>query len=235
MKPEALDDLDPFGIFDAEAARLDRFFASLGDDDWSRPSRCTGWSVRDVLGHLAGEESYNHACLDGDVAGFRRMTQREGVTGGYRGFNEWCVQQRCDLPVADVLDEWRTANGDTRRRMRERGRAATLETSVGQYPVGLQAFHYCSEYATHADDVGAPVRTDEEPARTEWRARVGQFVLGERHSGAQVERHDGRYRVTVGNVSGELSSTDFVTATVSRLPGDHPLDDRIRNALAVLA
>ena len=34
---------------------------------WSAPSRCEGWSVRDVLAHLAATEVYFRACLDGGV------------------------------------------------------------------------------------------------------------------------------------------------------------------------
>ncbi|MGH3657161.1 MAG: maleylpyruvate isomerase family mycothiol-dependent enzyme [Micromonosporaceae bacterium] len=234
MRPEALDDLDPFDILDAEAERIDRHFSGLRVDQWLRPSACTGWSVRDVLGHLAGEEAYNHACLDGDVAGFYRMLDEAGVRG-LGGFNQWCVAQRRDLPVADVLDEWRTGNGETRRRMAERGRTGHLDTSIGPYPVGLQAFHYASEYATHADDVDAPVESYEEPARTQWRSRVGQFVLEEMHSPVEVESRDGGYRVSVGTVSDLLSASDFVTATVNRLPDDHPLDPSLRSGLAVLA
>ena len=25
---------------------------SIGDDEWTRPSRCEGWEVRDVAGHV---------------------------------------------------------------------------------------------------------------------------------------------------------------------------------------
>lgn len=234
MDQSQLPDLDPFDIFDAEAARLDRYFASLDSAAWLRPSRCAGWSVRDVLAHLAGEELYNHACLDGDVQGLFARLSAEGVQG-LAGFNEWCVQQRRDLPVTEVVDEWRTANGETRRRMRERGRDGELETAVGPYPVGLQTFHYASELATHADDVAAPAEAGEEPGRTRWRARVGRFVLDEQGSPAQVTTADAGYLVRVGEEAAELSERDFVEATVDRLPPDHPLHPALRDALRCLA
>lgn len=237
MDTTDLADLDPFGIFDIEADRLDRHFSALGGRQWDRPSRCAGWTVRDVLAHLAGEEAYNHACLDGDMAGFLATLTEAGVGGanGVDEFNEWSVRRRRDLPVVNVLTEWRTANGETRVRMRERGRDGELTTMAGPYPAGLQAFHYASEYATHADDVGAPVGADEEPGRTRWRARVARFVLHEQGDPAQVEPTDRGYRVSVGDRVAELPETDFVTATVNRLPADHPLDERLRTALACLA
>ncbi|MCT9935222.1 maleylpyruvate isomerase family mycothiol-dependent enzyme [Planotetraspora sp. A-T 1434] len=227
--------LDPFDIFDTEATRLDRYFASLDEEAWNRPSRCEGWSVRDVLAHLAGEELYNHACLDGDIEGFFEMLEREGVRGGFVDFNEWCVRKRHGLPVEQVLQEWRDKNAETRERMRGLGRDATLGTSAGPYPVGLQTFHYDSEYATHADDVGAPVGNEEAVARVEWRVEVGLFALAERGSDVQVERVGRQLRVRVNSATVDLSPADFVEATVSRLPAEHPLDRRVRSALRCLA
>jgi uncharacterized protein (TIGR03083 family) len=236
MDSSKLADLDPFDIFDAEASKLDRFFSALDEDGWARPSRCAGWSVRDVLAHLAGEETYNHACLDGDLEGFFALLQSVGVggVGDFGDFNEWCVRQRAETPVDQVLKEWRAASAETHRRMHDLGRDATLQTSVGPYPVGLQMFHYASEYATHADDVGVPVEPGEEVGRTAWRARFGRFVLSEHFSTAEVEETGYGYRVQVEDVVAELSAHDFVEATVGRLPEDHPLDRRLRDNLRCL-
>ncbi|MEV4382781.1 maleylpyruvate isomerase family mycothiol-dependent enzyme [Streptosporangium sp. NPDC049644] len=236
---DPLADLNPFDIFDTEAARLDRFFSGLDAEGWRRPSRAAGWSVRDVLGHLAGEELYNHACLDDDLDGFVAMLGNEGVEGGFNAFNAWCVERRRDVPVEEVLQEWRRENGETRERMRELGRDALLPTLAGPYPVGLQTFHYDSEYATHADDVGAPVAEDEEDERTWWRARVGAFVLAEQGSKVQVELTADGVWVHAYDMSEQLGPPAFVAATVGRLPDDHPvdhpLDRRLRAALRCLA
>ncbi|HEX2314907.1 MAG TPA: maleylpyruvate isomerase family mycothiol-dependent enzyme [Thermomonospora sp.] len=234
MDVTPLEDLNPFDILDAEAARLDAFFGGLTGDQWDRPSRCAGWSVRDVLAHLAGEELYNQACLDDDLQGLFARLDKEGVSD-LGAFNDWCVTTRRDVPVADVLAEWRGKNGDTRRRMRERGADATLSTMAGPYPVGLQTFHYCSEFATHADDVGAPVGDDEEPGRSDWRARVGLFALGEGDTAVEVERADGGFRVRADGHGAELSTADFVAATTARLPEGHPLPPTLRDALRCLA
>ena len=63
--------------------------------------------------------------------------------------------------------------------MTKLGRDAPLTTAAGPYPAGLQAFHYSSEYATHADDVAAPVAAGEELGRTAWRVSFGRFALTE--------------------------------------------------------
>src|SRR5258708_2576229 len=62
--------LDPFALLDGEAERLDAFFSGLGESGWNRASRCAGWTVRDVLGHLTHGEDYHRACLDGTVTAF---------------------------------------------------------------------------------------------------------------------------------------------------------------------
>ena len=236
---DPLADLNPFDIFDTEAARLDRYFSGLDEEGWNRPSRAAGWSVRDVLGHLAGEELYNHACLDDDIDAFTTMLRDEGVSGGFNAFNAWCVERRRDVPVEEVLREWRRENGDTRRRMRALGRDALLPTLAGPYPVGSQTFHYDSEYATHADDVGAPVGEDEEDDRTWWRTRVGAFVLAEQGSQVQVELMADGVWVHAYGMSEQLGPATFVEATVGRLldghPLEHPLDRRLRAALRCLA
>ncbi|MEU1722223.1 maleylpyruvate isomerase family mycothiol-dependent enzyme [Actinomadura sp. ATCC 39365] len=233
MAEELLRDFDPFDIFDTEAARLDRFFAGLDESGWARPSRCDGWSVRDVLAHLAGEEAYNHACLDGTVQELLTRVAAEGVTG-FNDFNEWSVRQRRDVPVEEVLQEWRAKNGETRERMRALGPDALIDTMAGPYPVGLQTFHYDSEYATHADDVGAPVAQEEIDDRTFWRVAVGRFVLAEQDSRAQVEQTAEQIWVSVDGGSASLSYPEFVEATVGRLPTDG-LNPRVAAALRCLA
>jgi uncharacterized protein (TIGR03083 family) len=228
-----LDDLDPFAIFDMEAERLDRYFASLDDTAWLTPSRCDGWTVRDVLAHLAGQEAYNHACLDDDLAGLSARMESEGITS-LTDFNDWTVRTRRDRPVAQVLDEWRAENGDTRRRVRTLGRDATLPTMSGPYPVGLQVFHYASEYATHADDIGVP--DSAAPARVRWRARFGTFALTERAAPVAVEQDgDGGYQVNTAGARATLTPCEFVSATVGRHSARHPLDPRLREALRCLA
>jgi uncharacterized protein (TIGR03083 family) len=233
----ALADLDPFALYDGEARRLDEHFAGLAGADWDRPSRCAGWSVRDVLAHLAGEELYNHACLDDDLAGLNRLLTDAGVDG-LDGFNQWTVDERRDVPVDTVLSEWRAANGRTRAELRARGADALLPTQAGPYPVGLQALHYASELATHADDVGYRTPPADEPDRTDWRARFGAFVLAEQDRPVLVREADNRWHVEVddpGAVTAQLSPAEFVEATVDRLPADHPLPAALRTALACLA
>ena len=83
-----LQGLDPFDQLDREAERLDHFFAALDDSRWEDPSRCDGWTVRDVLAHLAATESYHHACLDDTLSAFIQDGLDAGVSD-LDGFNVW--------------------------------------------------------------------------------------------------------------------------------------------------
>ena len=86
-----LEGLDPYALMDVEANRLDGFFASVDDAGWRAPSRCEGWSVRDVLAHLTASEDYNRACLDGTVSTF--------LAGmGARGVTDLAVRERARYP-----------------------------------------------------------------------------------------------------------------------------------------
>jgi uncharacterized protein (TIGR03083 family) len=76
---------------------------------WARPTRCTEWSVRDLLGHLAMLENYNRAGLDLTVNELFARARADGANG-LDGFNAWGVRLRADRTAADVLAEWRTAN-----------------------------------------------------------------------------------------------------------------------------
>ena len=39
--------------------------AAVGDDDWGRPTPCTGWTVRDLVNHVVGEELWTVPLLEG--------------------------------------------------------------------------------------------------------------------------------------------------------------------------
>ena len=172
-----LSDINPYDLMESEAARLEFYLASLTGEAWDEPSACEGWSVKDVLAHLAGGEEYNRACLTDSIgAMFERYTSR-GATD-LNAFNALGVSDRKDQRPADLLDEWRRENGETRSEMRHRD-GEQMPTAVGQYPVRWQAWHLASELATHADDVNVPVtHKREEDARRDWRVRFARFALG---------------------------------------------------------
>jgi uncharacterized protein (TIGR03083 family) len=223
--------LDPYDLLEGEAARLERFFASLPDDGWARPTRCEGWSVRDVLAHLASTEGYHRACLDDALDAFLNRGLEAGATD-VAGFNEWGIRAYDGCSPADILAEWVENRGQAVARMRARD-GGTMTTMVPDYPVRLQALHTATELATHADDVGVPVAPAEGSARTDWRSRFNRFALAEDGRDVEIVVGGGRNRVRAGGAEAELSDADLVEATAGRLPADHPLPPELRTALAL--
>jgi uncharacterized protein (TIGR03083 family) len=233
MPDEAvLEGIDPYDVMDVEAARLDAYFSGLDAADWERPSACEGWTVKDLLAHLAGSEEYNHACLDDAIPA---LFERLGKLGAadMDSFNQVGVEERADRSPEEVLAEWREACARTRRDLRARD-GGDLSTSVGPYPVRWQAFHLASELATHADDISVPVTPQEAEARTAWRRQFARFVLTEMKPDVELRPSDAGTHVAAEGAQAVLSDDDLVAATNGRLGEDHPLLPSLRSALNVV-
>jgi len=86
--------------YGAERAAFLDVAHSLSDEEWMAPSDCTGWTVRDVLAHVA---SLIHGVVDPSVM--------IDMSAGTEVSMEAPVAQRRALPVADVLAEYETSSG----------------------------------------------------------------------------------------------------------------------------
>jgi uncharacterized protein (TIGR03083 family) len=226
-----LNGLDPFGLLDTESERVARFFDSIDEKRWTHDTRCEGWRVRELLSHLAGVETYHLACLNDTIPALFEEGAKHGATD-MNSFNDWVVRARADLAREEVLDEWRTKNAEVRNRMRKLGADGSMSSSVGPYPVGLMTFHVASEYATHGDDMDAPVSDDEREDRTAWRHRVSRFALSEAEKSVDLELRDGAVVVRSGGKETTLSDAEFVEAVTARLK---TIDPELQEALRALA
>jgi uncharacterized protein (TIGR03083 family) len=232
-----LDGLDPYDLLDQEAARIDAYLSTLtsrvgGAAELERPSRCAGWSVGDVVRHLAGDEVYFRACLDDEVGELFAAAAAKGATDVH-SFNAIEVEARAGQSIDNVLAEWRAANAETRRRMRERD-GGDVATSVGPYPVRLQAFHIASELATHADDMFVPVPVEQTEQRRSWRVRFSRFALKETKPDIDLASRGDATEVTVGGRTVLLDPDTFIEAVAGRLGTDAPLEPDVRHALSTM-
>jgi uncharacterized protein (TIGR03083 family) len=224
--------LDPFALLDSEAGRLDAFLSGLGGSGWERASRCAGWTVRDMLGHLAAGEDYHGACLDGTVAAFLAGFAGRGGTD-LDSVNALGVADYAALSPAEVLARWRAASADHRRRFRERA-DGLVDTSVGDYPCRWQAVHVAAELATHADDIGVPVMPRERAERTAWRARYSRFALAEARPQLEIRRAGARTAVTDGSTAVELDDDELIEAVMGRLDETSGFSATLRALLSVM-
>jgi uncharacterized protein (TIGR03083 family) len=226
-----LEGLDPYELMAAESARLEQFFSAARDSDWEKPSRCDGWSVRDLLAHLAATEDYNQACLEGTAQQFLADVGAKGAVD-LASANEIGIRELDDRTPAQLLDLWRTHSAQNRDAFRARD-GADVDSSVGPYPARWQAFHLAFELATHADDVHVPVAPGEAADRDAWQARFGRFAIRELKPDLAVDAHDGRTQVKGEGVDAELADDQFVLAVAARLPADSNLDAATAAALSV--
>lgn len=81
--------------FRAERAAILEIANSLTDDEWNAPSDCAGWTVRDVMAHLAAT-----------VHGIVDPAFMADMSGGTEAAMEAPVAERRSRPVAEIVAEY---------------------------------------------------------------------------------------------------------------------------------
>ena len=194
---------DPFPFYDREVTRLRRHLRQLDPAGWRAPSHCRGWSVKDVVSHLATDEVYNEACLDGTLDGL-------DFSGGLNGWNDRGVHSRLRKTPEEVLAEWTQRQQGVRRRWGQIGPKGKIDTSIGPYSLRLQVWHLAREYAIHADDIRVPVPARERAARLRWRTLFGLFAARENGESLDARLRDGTVRLTHRGKVEDLDLETFV-------------------------
>ena len=226
-----LKDLDPYALFDREAERIEAHLRQLPDAEWERPSRCEGWSVRDVLAHLMATEEYHRACLGGTVQQLMARMGERGATD-LTTANEMGVRDQDGKATPELLKEWSASNAATRDGFRQRG-DGTVDSSVGDYSARWQTFHLAMELAVHADDMYVPQTPDEADDRKAWRAAFSRFTLREYKPDVDVEvTAPGRTRVQRENLTVEVDDGELIEGVAARLDDSSRLGQSERDVLA---
>jgi uncharacterized protein (TIGR03084 family) len=179
-----------------ELGQLDRVLASLDVVPWGLPSRCEGWSVSDVVLHLAQTDELVVATMDGrfdDIAtSFLEMVE---ATVADDPAAAAVAQERGDPPAA-IYERWRTGaeamtgrltGGDPHRRVVWTGGVMSLRTV---------ATTRLAEAWIHGGDVGVavdwtPPATDRlwHVARLAWRTLPYAFRRADRELTGPVALH----------------------------------------------
>ena len=99
---------------DAECARFTAFLQTLDDGDWQRPTRCTGWVVRDILVHMTTMmETVAETCakpfLDSAPVKDRLRwwdydIEQDKVEGA-----QWVAEASARYPEGSMLKAWEAA------------------------------------------------------------------------------------------------------------------------------
>ncbi len=145
-------------------------------------------------------------------------------------FNALGIADHADEPTDEVIAAWAALDADNRAAFRAAD-GGDVDTSVGPYPCRHQAIQVAAELATHADDLGVPVKADDETARTAWRTAFSRFALREAHPDATATTSAGTTHVRVGELEADLANGDFVELVMGRAPSDASIGPEVRAAL----
>lgn len=211
---------DPFSALDDEIARLNAFFTSLHHDDWEAATRCEEWTVRDMVAHFDSDEEYNEACLDNTL---------EALAANFTSvdeFNQWHIQKRAHLSNEEILNQWRNRQARVRKDWEALDLDTKITTIVGPYPLRAHIWHFTSEYATHADDMGVKVPPEAQQPRLSWRVQLSAFAVQEKKDSPGLERRGDRMIVSMAPHQLSLSLEEFVAAVSARLELPQNQEDR---------
>ena len=149
-------DQDVFDALEAEQDRIEQMLDDLSGDAWQRESQCSGWTVSDVVLHLAQTEEAVAATVTGGS-----FEVPAGVSGGNVDeiMDAWVAAERGAGPDV-VLERWKTA----RRRALDALRSADPQTPVAWAAAPLKprtlATTRLSEHWIHAQDIAEPLGLD---------------------------------------------------------------------------
>ena len=144
---------DPVEALAEEEERIDALLSSLDEAEWSRPSGCEGWSVQDVVLHLAQTEEAVTASLGGGDFAPPAFAEASTVD---ELMEAWVRAERGADPTA-TFERWRSA----RTAALEGLRAARPNEPVAWAAAPLKprtlATTRLSEHWIHALDIAVPL------------------------------------------------------------------------------
>lgn len=95
------------GILHAERARLGRTIQYADPKRWDDPNPCQGWSNRDLMAHLAAQDTAAAQVVGGgppeELESFR---EANGGDLWVDGLNEWAIGVRAELSTRQILADW---------------------------------------------------------------------------------------------------------------------------------
>ena len=143
---------DIFDDLKAEYEQLDAVLAALTPAQWSHPSAADGWTVSDVVLHLAQSEELAATSIAGDDA----LLARES-TGDVDALADDLVTAQRDITPADLLARWRTAAFATPAALRTLPKGIRLAWVANPLSPATLATTRLAEHWAHAYDITAPL------------------------------------------------------------------------------
>lgn len=175
-----------------EQQALDDHLDGLDDPGWAAPSRCAGWSVSDVVLHLAQTNEMAVASLEGTMPQFlARMAEGLPPSADVDAGAAAMVERERGAPAAEVRARWDASVATLRDGFAAADLGARVTWVAGELSVRTLATTRLAETWIHGGDVAVaagplPAPTDRlwHIARLAWRtvpyafARAGRSAPG---------------------------------------------------------
>lgn len=222
----------------AENARLLAQLRALTDQQWTAPTDCTGWTVRDVAVHLiaSAQAQANPVEFARQAVTGHRLTAEIGGSHWVDGLNEAQLRARTDWTPAALPDRWERHSAaalKARRRLPAPVRklpllpmGSPLGTRLGWQPLGyLFDMGFTRDVWTHRIDIARaagvpPELTPEHDGRivadivAEWSRRHGQpYTL------TLTGPAGGDFRAGAGGEPQTVDAVEFVRILSGRAEG----------------
>jgi uncharacterized protein (TIGR03084 family) len=136
----------------AETVRLEEILGSLTEAQWRTESGASGWSVTDVVLHLAQSDESVVASADG-------ADPREGAAGTVDDWAAHRVDAERAAP-AEVFARWKRARDAATETLRAADPQATLTWVAGPLKPATLATTRLAEYWAHGLDITGPLGID---------------------------------------------------------------------------
>jgi uncharacterized protein (TIGR03083 family) len=102
-----LDRTQMIGIAHAERERLGRTIQYTPPATWDADSVCAGWRNRDIVAHLAAQDTAAAQLVGGEPAEeFDMFRDANGGELWVNGFNEWAIKVRGERPTRQLIADW---------------------------------------------------------------------------------------------------------------------------------
>lgn len=145
-------------IFDdlaAEQARIEALLEVLDDDSWAAPSAAVGWSVADVVLHLAQTEEVVVASTQGRSLLGDGPPPAAGATSIDDMMARWVDAERAG--PRQVLDRWRQARRSALAALRAADPDERFPWAAAALRPGVLATTRLAEHWAHALDITGPL------------------------------------------------------------------------------
>ncbi len=189
---------DPQIALGEQHAELAGLLAGLEARQWEAPTRCPGWTVSDVVLHLAQSDELAIASLGGRfgaaVSAATPSAESTRDAGSMGSVDDWAaaaVSSQRGAPPSEVHQRWRQSATDMRQAMAEADPHQRVQWVGGELSVTTLATTRLAEAWIHGGDVSdavgvalAPGERLRHVARLAWRtlpyafARAGRELAG---------------------------------------------------------